>query len=359
MEGFSPWAIGLASTSALFGLVSISVLVVLAYHLVNEFTHSHVVLDEDEFVWGIPVGATEQPGPLRRPLSIQTDDKKHLQGEFWAQPQSAPTIILCHGYRVPRQYLQPVASMEYQSGYNILLFDFRGHGQSDRAVTGGGTAEVRDLAAAVTIARQQPETLPGKLILHGFSMGAAVALLLPPQPDIVAIIADSPYARLDAILQRLVHFRFTTGSIAWSPCFQWLRGGIPALAWTMVAVSRLLFRLRFGYVLIARPDQSFKRWEGTTLAALHLHPAPILLIHSTDDPIIPVSHSERLAAQAKIYHVPIETYFVAHATHCGAYGNNPKRYTSQLQQFIALHLGNDVPLSASNVQKPDAVAQSD
>ncbi|MEO8972035.1 MAG: alpha/beta fold hydrolase [Ktedonobacteraceae bacterium] len=349
MEGLSPLAIGLASGSILVGLVSISVLVVLASYLVKEFTHSHVALDEDEFAWGIPVGVTEQAVPLQRPLSIQTDDMKHLQGEFWAQPHPAPTIILCHGYRVPRQYLQPVATMEYQSGYNVLLFDFRGHGQSERAITGGGTAEVHDLVAAVATARQQPEALPGKLILHGFSMGAAVALLLPPQPDIVAIIADSPYARLDAILQRLVHFRFTTGSISWPLCFQWLRSAIPALAWVIVAISRLLFRLRFGYVLIARPDRSFKRWQGPSLAALHLHPTPILLIHSTDDPIIPVSHSVQLAAQAKIYHVPIETYFVAHANHCGAYGSNPRRYTTHLQRFIALHLGNDLPLSSSNV----------
>ncbi len=148
-------------------------------------------------------------------------------------------------------------------------------------------------------------------------MGASVALLLPPHPDVVAIIADSPYARLDVILQRLVRFRLTAVSISWPPFFHRLRGTIPALSWAAVAVSRLLFRLRFGHALIARPDRSFKRWRVPSKAALHLHPTPILLIHSAHDPFIPVSHALRLTAQAKAYHVPIKTYVVEHATYCG------------------------------------------
>ncbi len=69
-------------------------------------------------------------------------------------------------------------------GCNLLLFDFRGHGQSDRATMSLGNAEVRDLQAAITVASQQPETLPGTVILRGFSMGAAFALLIPPRPEV-------------------------------------------------------------------------------------------------------------------------------------------------------------------------------
>ncbi len=340
MKGFPRWAIGLVSSSAFLSLMVLSALLMLAWKFVNEFTHSHVELDENEFTWGMPEGETEPPDAFRRPLSIRTIDGKLLQGEFWTQPHPAPTIILCHGFRVPRHYLHPVAALEYRSGYNILLFDFRGHGQSARAVTSGGIAEVRDLEAVLKAARQQPETRLGKLILHGFSMGASVALLLPPQLDVAAIIADSPYARLDEILRRLVHYHLTTGTTSWPPCFRWLRSAIPVLSWAAVAVSRPLFRLRFGHPLIARPDRRFVRQRASVQAVSSLPTTPILFIHSADDSLIPVSHAQRLVALAQACQAPIETYFVEHASHCGAYGSNPGRYVTRLQQFLAQHVEN-------------------
>ena len=340
MKRLSRWAIGFASSITFLGFIIASGITLVAHRFVKEFTHSHVTLDLDKFTWDMPVGEPEPPDAFRRPLTIQTRDGKLLRGEFWAQPHPAPTVIICHGYRVPIRNLQSIGALEYRSGYNILLFDFRGHGQSDYAVISGGNAEVYDLEAAVTTASQQPETLPGKIILHGFSMGASVALLLRPHPDVAAIIADSPYARLDTILQRLAHYQLMEETTSWHRFFHWLRGGFPALCWAAVIVSRLVFRLRFGHALIARPDRSFKRWRAQSKVASHLSPGPILLIHCTHDPLIPLSHAQQLAAQAKAYHVPIETYFVEHAAHCGAYGSNPERYVRQLQQFVALHVAH-------------------
>ncbi len=139
MKVFPRWAIGLASSSTFIGLTILSALLVMASKFVDEFTHSHVKLDESEFTWGMPEGETEPPAVLRRPLSIRTSDGKLLRGEFWAQPYPAPTIILCHGYRVPRHYLHPVAALEYRFGYNTLLFDFRGHGQSVAPLPAGAS----------------------------------------------------------------------------------------------------------------------------------------------------------------------------------------------------------------------------
>src|SRR5262249_14183978 len=140
-------------------------------------------------------------------LLFTTSDGTLLCGDFWAQPQPAPTIILCHGYRVSRSRLRPVASMQYVRGYNVLFFDFRGHGDSDSVITSAGNAEVHDLEAAWEVAMRQPETLPGRIVIHGFSMGAAVALLKPPHPQVAAIIADSPYSRSDDIMQRIISYQ--------------------------------------------------------------------------------------------------------------------------------------------------------
>ena len=346
MKRLSRRVIGCASSIAFFGFIIASGITLVAHRFVKEFSHSHVTLDQDQFTWDMPVGEAEPPGAFRRRLTMQTRDGIILQGEFWSQPHPVPTVILCHGYRVPIRHLQSVAALEYRSGYNILLFDFRGHGESARAVISGGNAEVYDLEAAVKTASQQPETLPGKLILHGFSMGASVALLLPPHPDVAAIIADSAYARLDTILQRLTHYQLSAESMSWHRFFHCLRGGIPAFCWAAVVVSRLVFRLRFGHALIARPDRSFKRWGTRSKAASHLCPRPILLIHCTHDSLIPLSHAHQLAAKARAHQVPIETYFVEHGSHCGAYGSNPERYVQRLQQFVALHIGDHYPFTS-------------
>ena len=69
-----------------------------------------------------------------------------------------------------------------------------------------------------------------------------------------------------------------------------------------------------------------------------MRPPAILLIHSSDDELIPLSHAQQIAVQAEAYHVPIETYFVEHATHGGAYGSDPEQYCTRIEQFITHQL---------------------
>src|SRR5262249_24623188 len=264
----------------------------------------------------------------QRPLVFESANHLLLRGEFWAQSRPAPTIIVCHGYRTPSVHLRPVAALEYAHGFNVLLFDFRGHGESARAPTTGGVAEVRDLEAAVAVAAAQPETLPGRIILHGFSMGAAPALLAPPPPEVAAIIADSPYARLDAILRMYVRWQLTAGSARWHAPLDKLAHLFPLLSWSAVAASRLLFRIRFGHALVGRPDIAFRRWRAGEVDPPPAHRPPILLIHAVGDQFVPCEHSWRIADAAQAAGVPLETYFAECEGHCAAYGHDPDRYVA-------------------------------
>jgi len=237
----------------------------------------------------------------------------------------------------------------YSLGYNVLLFDFRGHGDSDSIITSCGNAEVHDLEAAITVACLQPETLPQGVILHGFSMGAATALLLPPRSDVAAIIADSPFARSDEILLRLINHRLTERSQSLTH-MQRLRSFTPPLAWTLVNASKVVFRARFGYTFVARPDTSFKRWVRQTKHEQQPKHIPILLIHAVGDAFIPFSHATTLVERAKAQGIPLETYFVDHPAHCGAYLYNPEQYTAAIQQFLAKHMppGEQIPSAPIN-----------
>src|SRR5260370_25850020 len=105
MTGRNWWAIDVVSSLVLFGFISSGGIVWLAHRFVNEFTHSHVVLDDEQYTSDMPLAESEPSPTFRRPLSIHTCDGKRLSGEFWAQPHPAPTIILCHGYRAPQVHL--------------------------------------------------------------------------------------------------------------------------------------------------------------------------------------------------------------------------------------------------------------
>jgi uncharacterized protein len=340
MFGQHKWALGVASGMGIFSIAATSGLAILAHYFVDQLSRPHTLPDQDLFTWKLPHPEPEPPASHQRSLLFRTSDGKLLSGDFWAQSHPAPTVVICHGYRITRTYLRPVAALEYKYGYNILLFDFRGHGDSESAATSGGNAEVHDLEAALTVASQQPETLPGRIIIHGFSMGASVALLTPPRPEVAAIIADSPYARLDEILRQFVCWQ-----LAGEPSLHHLRSTFPAISWATVAVSKVIFRLRFGHALIACPAASFKRWQAQIKGTTHQPFPPILLIHGAQDSAIPISHARQIAAQVLLYNIPLETYFVEEASHCGAYGHNPQEYIRVLQQFLARYLGSDFPHS--------------
>lgn len=345
MAGLRRWTIGIATSTGLLGLTVTSGLAVLAHRFVEEFSRPHLLIDTSTFSWGIPQIFTEPPRSVQRSLLFKTVDGTLLCGEFWAQVRPAPTLVLCHGYRISRSHLRAAAALAYHWGYNVFCFDFRGHGESEGVMTSGGNAEVRDLEAALVVAGRQPETLPGKIIIHGFSMGAAVALLTPPRPEIVAIIADSPFARSDDVLRRIVHFQLIQLCSIKRPLLHALRSLIPLVAWLIIAACKIDFRLRFGFNFVARPDTSFRRWKKRASKVLEQHSIPILLIHGKNDTLIPLAHAEQIAAAAKLHAVPLETYFVEGADHCGAYSVAPERYSDVLRSFLLRHLGNDFPSS--------------
>jgi pimeloyl-ACP methyl ester carboxylesterase len=331
------WLASAISSAMMLGVAAASGLVALAHRFVAELSCPGVPLDGADLLWDgweRPDPELEPPACMQRRLSFRASGGPCLCGDFWAQPQPAPTIVICHGYRVDRTHLRAVAALEYAHGYNILLFDFRGHGESEHAIISGGNVEVHDLEAALDVAAQQPETLPGKVLIHGFSMGAAVALLTRPRPEVAAIVADSPYARLDEILVQLVSRKLAMAGATWGRPFCYLRAGFPALARATVVVSEIIFRLRYRCALCMRPDSSFRRWEHVQRARY----IPVLLIHARHDPLISIEHARRIAIAAQASHIPLETYFVDSDSHCGAYRYDPQGYIAALKGFIARYV---------------------
>jgi alpha-beta hydrolase superfamily lysophospholipase len=334
------WFVSTAASTALLGLITSGVMLVLGRHFLKEFTRPGVTIQQGTPQWGgwtFPTLTTEPPDELQRTLTFQAADGVLLHGEFWAQTHAAPTIIISHGFHLPSVYFRSVASLEYAHGANVLLFDYRGHGKSSLIPTTCGNAEIKDLVAAVEVAAKQAETTRGQVYIHGFSMGAAVALLLPPHPAVAGIIADSAYARLDDMIRLLILQILEQKTSRWRGPGRVVRALLPLLAQLILLGGRLLFRASSHHPLVARPDQAiggafFKRMGHAPAMLL----PPILLIHAENDPLIALHHAHRLVALARAAGRSIHAYYTACAIHCGSYGHDPHRYMALLQEFVAL-----------------------
>ncbi len=330
------WFTSIIVSLVVAGLALGGVMWLLGRRFIEEFTRPGVTVEQGTPEWGdliFPSAVIEPPEELRRAITFQTVDGALLRGEFWAQTRSAPTIVLSHGFHFPSCNFRSVAALTYAHGANVLLFDYRGHGESEHIPTTCGNAEVNDLLAAVNVAVSQAETSNGQVYIHGFSMGAAVALLLPPHSAIAGIIADSSYARLDDMIRLLISQILAQEILGWPGPAQVTRVFLPALAHLILLAGRLLFHVRYRRPLIARPDQALggqaARGPGVALP-------PILLIHAENDPLISLHHAHRLAAIARAAGRAIQVYYTPSAIHCGSYGHDPQQYMALLQAFVAL-----------------------
>jgi pimeloyl-ACP methyl ester carboxylesterase len=117
-------------------------------------------------------------------------------------PASGPTVVLAHGYGQNKSTMLPWAELLHDH-YNLVLLDFRNHGQSTGSQTTQGVLEANDLRAVVDWLDKAKK--PRQLALLGVSMGGASALHEAVGDSRVdAVILDSTHATLaNAVQARL------------------------------------------------------------------------------------------------------------------------------------------------------------
>jgi pimeloyl-ACP methyl ester carboxylesterase len=115
---------------------------------------------------------------------------------------TGPTVVLAHGYGENKSTMLPWAELLHDH-YNLVLFDFRNHGQSTGNQTTQGVLEANDLRAVIDWLEKTKK--PRRLALLGVSMGGASSLHEAVGDSRVdAVILDSTHATLaNAIQARL------------------------------------------------------------------------------------------------------------------------------------------------------------
>lgn len=229
-----------------------------------------------------------------------------LRGWFLPSGDSRAVIIMLHGgdmHRAdPSINTLGVARGLFDSGFDVMMFDFRGHGESGGERTSAGYNEGKDLRGAVEYVKRRGFERIGVL---GFSMGAATALLAAPLcNDIDAIVSDSCYADLAGIMGR--EFKARTG--------------VPEF---FLKPSLSMIKLTFGVDFNAvKPVDSVSG----------ISPRPVFFIHGAEDTFIPLDNVHRLYEASG--NPENRLWIVPGADHVQAYNTNPDEYIDKITSFF-------------------------
>lgn len=124
-----------------------------------------------------------------------------LQGWYIRGSNQAPLIVLCHGYETNRTEVLSLASRLKDQGYNVFLYNHRGHGASNLHISSLGLYEVEDLKKAIDKLVQRPEIDFNRVGLYGSSLGAYVALKASiGSPSVRVLVLDSVYDNIETFI---------------------------------------------------------------------------------------------------------------------------------------------------------------
>ena len=129
-----------------------------------------------------------------RDLTLTTRDGVNLSA--WYVPvvkDGAPTVVLAHGLLGSKVGMLRFVPWLHDAGYNVMLLDFRGHGESDPRPSSIGPDEVMDIQAVLDWL--DLEGVGDRVAGLGLSLGASALVNTAVQDErLDALILDSLFA---------------------------------------------------------------------------------------------------------------------------------------------------------------------
>lgn len=177
-----------------------------------------------------------------RAVKLTTEDDLLL--DAWWLPAEHPRAALLFLHGNAGNISHRLASLQQfnRLGLSVLILDYRGYGKSQGRPSEAGTA--LDANAGWRWLKEESGHDPDRLVIFGRSLGAAVAAELATRTNPAALILESPFRSAPQLGQRL---------------YPWL------------------------------PVRALARLNYPTIEYVTQQSAPLLVIHSEDDEIIPFS----------------------------------------------------------------------
>lgn len=253
--------------------------------------------------------------PTHEDVSFRTADGLTLKGWWFTplQPRDR-AVVFVHGKdqnRIDSSFdPAPTARLLLSRGYSVLLFDLRGHGESQGLRWGLGGKEALDVAAAVDLAAKKAGLPRSRVAVIGESMGASSALMaLAYVPDAGPMVLDSAYESASAVVNED------------APAIS----GLPAFFTPgMVLMARLFFGIDINAIrpideVRAHPERAF------------------LFIQCEDDTTVREHHGLDLKAASA--DPQTELWLVPGCEHVKAFTTHPAEWQRHVTSFLERQLG--------------------
>jgi uncharacterized protein len=118
-----------------------------------------------------------KPDTAYETIQLKLDNNLAIEGWVMRRPKpdsnnaaAEGTMIMFHGHGSQKGAILPEAMAIYSMGYNIVMVDFRSHGNSEGSQCTVGIKETEEVQKTYNWVTKN---LPGKICLYGISLGAA------------------------------------------------------------------------------------------------------------------------------------------------------------------------------------------
>jgi len=135
--------------------------------------------------------APESFGLAYKEAAFTTEDATALHGWFFPGEKDRPVLLHFHGNAGNISHRLDLAQMFLRQGFSVFLFDYRGFGKSQGRPSEQGL--YKDGMAAYDTLVKKWGILPGNIVLHGHSIGAAVAIEVALTKSVRAVILESAF----------------------------------------------------------------------------------------------------------------------------------------------------------------------
>ncbi|MEN8240791.1 MAG: alpha/beta hydrolase [Chloroflexota bacterium] len=236
-----------------------------------------------------------------------TIDELQIAAWYLPHPGSEKAVIIVHGRDASKQWAESGTIVAFQAdlykaGYTVLAIDVRGHGDSDEARYSFGVYERRDVLGAVDFLLNKGFK-PGNIGVVGISLGGAAANGAMAESEAIgAVVTEGTFAEFYPIVEE-----------------QWQNeSGLPNFFLPGVL---LMNRIMYGYSLAdVNPAAEIAQAE----------PRPMLIIHCTEDDMVPMSHPGELLEAAP----HAESWIMSSCDHAELYRDYPEEYSQHVITFF-------------------------
>jgi len=245
-------------------------------------------------------------------IVVKTRDGVELKGWFIKGSLSS-SVILVHGYTASKyneDYIKPAILMLAKRGFNVLVYDQRGHGDSGGEYTTLGYREVDDLNDVVEWLRKSYPDASRRIGVIGYSMGGAVVLMHASKHGSLDVyIADSPYIDV-----------FQSGK-------RWIKRSREPLRSMLLLV----------YPLIVKLVEAKTGVNGSELVLYRYAPGlknrKVMIIAGTRDDLVDIDEVKRFVEEARKAGGEVELW-VTDSKHVASITDNPSEYGERVLGFL-------------------------